>query len=158
MVVFRVLKVDDRCSFLLSSAAGALHRNGNAVPDEGVLLLVDLHKGGGGEAALHLLLSLVQLGRGEPRIEPLEGFSKIPGEQNFAVACPAKGAVLAQLLRIVGKGNFPAQLPLQQVPGALLNENIFGVIVGHVITHISYFNPLSEYFCLINLPTPSNPG
>ena len=156
--VIWMLKVDDRRFFLLCPAVGPLHRDGNAVPDEGVLLLVDLHRGGGGEAALHLLLGLVHLCGGEPRIQPLEGLPKIPGQQNFAVACPAKGAVFAQLFRVVGKGHLPAQFSLQQMPGALLDKDIFGVVVAHGITHISYFNLLSEYFCLINLPTPSNPG
>ena len=86
--------------------------------------------------ALHLLLGLVHLGGGEPRIEPLEGFPKIPGEQNLMVACPAKGAVLAQLFGVVGKGYLPAQFPLQEVPGALLDKDIFGVVVAHRITSL----------------------
>lgn len=112
VVVFRVLKVDDRRFLLLCPAAGALHSNGNAIPNQGILLLVDLHERGSGEAVLHLLLSLVQLSGGEPWIEPLEGLPKIPGEQNLLVAFPAKGTALAQLFRIVGKGHLPAQLPL----------------------------------------------
>ena len=57
---------------------------------------------------------LVQLGGGKSRIEPQEGLPKLPGEKNFVVACPAKGAVLAQLLSVVGNGYLPAQLSLQK--------------------------------------------
>ena len=95
---------------------------------------------------LHLFLGLVQLGSGEPRVQPLEGLPKIPGEQDFPVACPAKGAVLAQLFRVVGKGNLPAQLPLQQVPGTLLDEDIFGVVVAHLKVLLSI---MSIYILLI---------
>ena len=73
------------------------------------------------------------MGGGEPRVQALEGPPKIPGQQDFTVACPAEGAVLAQLLRVVGIGHLPAQLLLQQVPGRLLDENVFGVVVAHRI-------------------------
>lgn len=112
VIVIWILKVNDRRFFLLGSAAGSLHGHGNAIPDEGVLFLIDLHEGGGGKMALHLLLGLVQLDSSEPRIEPLERLPKISGKQNFAVACPAKGAALAQLLGVVGVSYLPAQLPL----------------------------------------------
>ena len=158
VVVVRVLEVDDLGPLLLGFSVGALDGDGDAVPDEGVLFLIDLHEGGGGQSGFHLLLGLVQLGGGEPRVQALEGLPKIPGEQNLLIACPAKGAVFAQLFRVVGKGHLPSQFSLQQMPGALLDKDIFGVVVAHGITHISYFNLLSEYFCLINLPTPSNPG
>lgn len=83
---------------------------------------------------LHFFLGFINLGRGEPRVQPLEGLPKIPGEKDFPVACPTKGAVFAQLFGVVGKGNLPAQLPLQQVSGTFLDENVFGVVVAHKIT------------------------
>ena len=131
VVVVRALKVDDRRSLFLGSAAGTLDGDWDAVPDQGILLLVGLHQGCGGEAALHLLLRLLQLGGGEPRIQPLERLPKIPDEQNLPIACPAKSAVFAQLFGVVGIGHLPAQLLLQHVPGALLDKNIFGVVVAH---------------------------
>lgn len=139
VVVVRALKVDDLGPLLLGFSVGALDGDGNAVPDEGVLFLVDLHQGGGGQAGLHLLLGLVHLGGGEPRVQALEGFSKIPGEQDLLVACPAESAVLAQLLRVVGIGHLPAQLPLQQVPRRFLDKDVFGVFVAHRITASSIF-------------------
>ena len=134
VVVARLLKVDDLGPLFLGFAVRALDSDRNAVPNKGVLFLVDLHQGGGGQVRLHLLLRFVHLGRGEPRVQPLEGLPKIPGEQNFPVACPAKGAVPAQLFRVIGISHLPAQLPLQQVPGRFLNKNIFGVVVAHKIT------------------------
>ena len=46
----------------------------------------------------------------------------------------AKRAAFPQTLGVVGKDDLPAQLPLQQVPGALLHEDVFGVVVAHGIT------------------------
>ena len=112
VIVSRVLKVDDLCSFLLGFPIGALDSNGDALPDKGVLLLVDLHEGGGGQAEFHLFLSLVQLGKGEPRVQALESLPKIPGEQDLLIACPAEGAVRTQLLRVVGIAHLSAQHPL----------------------------------------------
>lgn len=84
--------------------------------------------------ASHFLLGLIKLGRGEPRIEPLEGLPKIPGEEDFSMACPAKGAVYTKLFGVIGKGYLPAQLTFQQMSGTFLNENVFGVVVAHGIT------------------------
>ena len=134
MVIVRALKVDDLGSLLFGFPVGALDSNRDTLPDKGVLLLVDLHEGGGGQAEFHLFLSLVQLGKGEPRVQALESLPKIPGEQDLLIACPAEGAVLTQLLRVVGIGHLPAQLPLQQMPGRFLNKDIFGVVVAHGVT------------------------
>ena len=138
MVVFRVLKVNDRHFLFLRPAAGALDGNGDTVPYKGVFFLVDMNQGGGGKVLLHLLLGFVQLGRGEPRVQPLEGLPKIPGKQNLMAACPAKGAVFPQLFGVIGKGHLPAQFPLQQVPGAFLDKDIFGVVAAHKVTILVY--------------------
>ena len=94
VVVVRVLEVDDLGPLLLGFAVGALDGDG-----------------------LHLLLGLVHLGGGEPRVQALQRLPKIPGEQDLLIAGPAEGAVPAQLLRVVGIDHLPAQLPLQQMPG-----------------------------------------
>ena len=117
VIVARLLEVDDLGPLFLGFAVGALDSDRNAVSNKGILLLIDLHQGGGGQMGLHLLLGLVHLGRGEPRVQPLESLPKIPGEQDFPITCPAKGAVFAKFFRVVGIGHLPAQLPLQQVPG-----------------------------------------
>ena len=137
VVVVRVMEVDDLGPLLLGFAVGALDGDGDSVPDEGIFLLVDLHQGGGGQAGLHLLLGFVHLGGGEPRVQALQRLPKIPGEQDLLVAGPAEGAVPAQFLRVIGIGHLPAQLPLQQVSGRFLDENVFGVVVAHGITAYS---------------------
>ena len=83
---------------------------------------------------LHNLLGFFHLPRGNPRIQPQQSLPKIPGQQNLFIAFAPKAAVFAQLLRIVGKGNLPAQLPLQQLAGGFLDEDIFGIVVAHKIT------------------------
>lgn len=113
VVVVRILKVNDCCFFLLSSTIWTLDSDRNTVPDKGVFFLVDLNQGGGGKVTFHFLLSFVQLGRGEPRVQPLKGLPKIPGEQDFMITCPTKGAVLTQLFGIVSKSHLPAQLLFQ---------------------------------------------
>ena len=70
MVVARILKVNDGCFLFLCPAAGALDGNGDTVPDKGVFFLVDLNQGGSGKMLLHFLLGFVQLGKGEPRVQP----------------------------------------------------------------------------------------
>ena len=49
VVSFRVvwvLKVNNHCPLFLGFAAGTLHCHRNSIPDQGILLLVNLHKGG----------------------------------------------------------------------------------------------------------------
>lgn len=133
VVVVRVLKINNFCSFFFRSATGTLDDDRNPISDKVVFFLVDLDQGGGGKMLLYLFLGFVQLGRGEPRVQPLEGLPKIPGEQNFMVAYPTKVAVLAQLFRVIGKGHLSAQLPLQQVTDAFLHKDIFGVVVAHTV-------------------------
>ena len=148
MIVGRVLKVDNPSTLFLGFAVGSLDGNGDTVPDKSVFFLVDLNQRGGGKVLLHLFLGLVQLGGGEPRVQALQRLPKIPSEQYFTVACPAEGAVLAQLLRIVGIGDLPAQLPLQQAPGRFLDENVFGVVVAHRIT-FSVYSALAAFTSML---------
>ena len=87
---------------------------------------------------LQFALGLIDLCGSDPWIQTQQSLPKIPGQQNLFLAFAAKGAVLAQLLRVVGKGNLPAQLILEQVTGGFLDKDIFGIVVAHKIT-ISYF-------------------
>ena len=87
--------------------------------------------------ALHDLLCFFHLRRSDPGIQPRQSLPKIPGQQNLFIAFAPKVAVFAQLFRIVGKGNLPAQLPLQQLAGGFLDEDIFGIVVAHNITCFS---------------------
>ena len=95
VVVVWVLEVDNGGVFLLCPAAGLLHGNGDAVPNQEILFLVDLQQGCGGQAVLHEPLGLVQLGGGEPGIQAQQSLPKIPGQQNFLVAFAAQGAGFA---------------------------------------------------------------
>ena len=67
--------------------------------------------------------------------EPPESTGPTGSPYNFA----AKGAVLAQLLRVVGKGDLPAQLVFKQVTGGFLHEDVFGVVVTHGVTSLKLF-------------------
>ena len=95
VVVGRVLEVDDGGVFFLCSAAGLLHSDGDAVPNQEILFLVDLQQGCGGQTVFHEPLGLVQLGGGEPRIQAQKSLPKIPGQQDFLVALAAQCAGLA---------------------------------------------------------------
>ena len=70
---------------------------------------------------LQFVLGLIDLRGGEPRIQAQQSLPKIPGQQDLFIAFAAKGAVLAQLLRVVGKGDLPAQLGMEQIPCASLD-------------------------------------
>ena len=134
MVVIGIPEVDDRGIFGFCPAAGLLHCDGDAVTNQEIFFLVDLQQGGGGQSVLQCALSLVHLSGCDPRIQAQQSLTKIPGQQNLPVALAAKRAVFAQLLRVVGKGDLPAQLVFEQVTGAFLDEDIFGIVVAHAYT------------------------
>ena len=63
-----------------------LDRHRDAIPQQKILFLVDLHQGCGGNVRRKFLLHLVQLVRGEPRVQPQKCLPKIPGQQHFPIA------------------------------------------------------------------------
>ena len=134
MVVIRIPEVDDRGIFGFCPAAGLLHGDRDTIPNEEILLLVDLQQGGGGQSVLQCALGLVHLSGCDPRIQAQQSLPKIPGQQNLPVALAAKHAVFAQFLRVVGKGDLPAQLILKQVTSAFLYKYVFGIVVAHGVT------------------------
>ena len=95
VVVRRILEVNDGGIFLLCSASRSFYGDGDAVPDQEILFLVDLQQGGGGQAALHEPLGLFDLSGGEPRIQAQQSLPKIPGQQDFLVALAAQSAGFA---------------------------------------------------------------
>ena len=95
VVVVWVLEVDNGSVFFLCFAAGLLHGDGDAVPNQEIFFLVDLQQGGGGQAALHEPLGLFDLSGGEPRIQAQQSLPKIPGQQDFLVALAAQSAGFA---------------------------------------------------------------
>ena len=133
VVVVRILKINDSGALFFRFAVGLFDGDRDAVPDQEILFLVDLQQGGGGQTMLQFALSLIDLCGSDPRIQAQQSLPKIPGQQNLFIAFAAKGAVLAQLLRVVGKSYIPAQLILEQVAGGFLNEDVFGVVVAHGI-------------------------
>jgi len=134
MVVIRIPEVDDRGIFGFCPAAGLLHCDGDAVTNQEIFFLVDLQQGGGGQSVLQCALSLVHLSGCNPRIQAQQSLPKIPGQQDLLVALAAKRAVFAQLLRVVGKSDLPAQLILKQVTSAFLYKYVFGIVVAHGVT------------------------
>ena len=140
MVVIGILKIDNSSFLLFGFAAGLLHGDRDTIPNEEILLLVDLQQGGGGQSVLQCALSLVHLSGCDPRIQAQQSLTKIPGQQNLPVALAAKRAVFAQLLRVVGKGDLPAKLIFKQVTGRFLNEDVLRIVVAHsVIFHLHVF-------------------
>ena len=134
MVVPGILKINDSGALFFRFSTGLFDGDRDTVPDQEILFLVDLHQGGRGQAVLQCALRLADLRGGEPRIQAQQSLPKIPGQQDLLIAFTAKGAVLAQFLRVVGKSYIPTQLILEQVTGAFLDKDIFGIIVAHVIT------------------------
>lgn len=81
-------------------------------------------------------LGFVHLGRGDPGIQAQQSLPKIPGKQYFLVALAPKGAVCPKDFPVIGKSHLPAQFIPKQMPGTLLNEDVFGIIVAHRINSI----------------------
>ena len=86
MVVFRVFEVDHRRASDFGAAIRPLDRHRDAIPQQKILFLIDLHQGCGGNVRREFLLHLVQLVRGEPRVQPQKRLPKIPGQQHFPIA------------------------------------------------------------------------
>ena len=141
VVLIWVQEVNHLRTLFLRSASRTFDGERNSIPDKAIFFLVDLHQGGRGKMAFHLFLSFVQLGRREPRVQAFKSLPKIPGQQDILVILPPKGSLFAQFLSIIGIGHLPAQLLLQQVPNAFLDEDIFGVVVAHII------NPPRSCYC-----------
>ena len=137
MVVIGILKIDNSSFLLFGFATRLLHRDGDAVTNQEIFVLVDLQQGGGGQPIFQSALGLVHLSGCNPRIQAQQSLPKIPGQQNLPVALAAKRAVFAQLLRVVGKCDLPAQLILEQMTSTFLNEDVLGIVVTH--TYASFF-------------------
>ena len=86
MIVFRVFEVDHRRTPRFGAAIRPLDRHRDAITQQKILFLVDLHQGRGGNVCREFLLHLVQLVRGEPRVQPQKRLPKIPGQQHFPIA------------------------------------------------------------------------
>ena len=98
-----------------------------------ILFLVGLHQGCGGNVRRKFLLHLVQLVRGEPRVQAQKRLPKIPGQQHFPIAGAAQRPVRPQLFGVVSHHDLPAQNILQQVARTVLNKDIFGVFAAHFL-------------------------
>ena len=133
VVVFRVFEVDHRRASDFGAAIRPLDRHRDAIPQQKILFLIDLHQGCGGNVRREFLLHLVQLVRGEPRVQPQKRLPKIPGQQHFPIAGAAQRPVRPQLFGVVSHHDLPAQNILQQVACAVLDKDIFGVFAAHFL-------------------------
>ena len=144
MIVSRVFEVDHRRASDFGAAIRPLDRHRDAIPQQKILFLVDLHQGCGGNVCREFLLHLVQLVRGEPRVQPQKRLPKIPGQQHFPIAGAAQRPVRPQLFGVVSQHHLPAQNILQQVACTVLDKDIFGVFAAHRIT--SFYPTISINF------------
>ena len=133
MIILRG-EVNDRRSALLRLAVRLLYDDRHAVAHYEILLFIDLHERRGGHMRLELLLYLVHLRLGNPRIELFQRSTKIPAQQDFLIAFTPEGTLPAQFFCVMREPDFLAQLGLQKMPQTLLPEDVFGIIVAHVIT------------------------
>ena len=149
MIVFRVFEVDHRRASDFGAAIRPLDRHRDAIPQQKILFLVDLHQGCGGNVRRKFLLHLVQLVRGEPRVQVQKRLPKIPGQQHFPIAGAAQRPVRPQLFGVVSQYHLPAQNILQQVACAVLNKDIFGVFAAHSVPPL--FRNSSKSFNFVTL-------
>ena len=133
MIVFRVFEVDHRRASDFGAAIRPLDRHRDAIPQQKILFLIDLHQGCGGNVRREFLLHLVQLVRGEPRVQPQKRLPKIPGQQHFPIAGAAQRPIRPQLFGVVSQHHLPAQNILQQVACTVLDKDIFGVFAAHFL-------------------------
>ena len=134
VVVFGVAEVEDLDPAFLLGLAGLADGDGDAVPEEAVFLLVDLHGGGGGQMALQLFDGLLVHRLREPGVELHYRLLEVPPEHDLPIALPPEGAVCAQLLGVVGHRHFPPKLVPKHIAGTVPDEDIFRIVVAHRIT------------------------
>ena len=134
VVVFGVAEVEDLNPAFLLGLAGLADGDGDAVPEEAVFLLVDLHGGGGGQMALQLFDGLLIHRLREPGVELHHRLLEVPPEHDLPIALPPEGAVCAQLLGVVGHRHFPPKLVPKHIAGTVPDEDIFRIVVAHRIT------------------------
>ena len=121
VVVQRVIKIKypNTPDFRLS--VRLLDRNRDTVPEIAVLLLIDLDQGGRGQVILQLLHRVLIESIRQPGIQLHHGLPEVTPEHDFPIVFPSKGAVFAQLLRVIGIGHLPAQFVLEQIPCTVLD-------------------------------------
>ena len=121
VVVQRIIKVKYPHTPDFRLSVRLLDRNRDAIPEIAVLLLIDLDQGGRGQVILQLLHRVLIEGFRQPGIQLHHSLPEVTPEHDFPIVFPSKGAVYAQLLRIVGIGNVPAQLVMEQISCTVLN-------------------------------------
>ena len=144
VVVSGVFEVDDGGVLAFRFASGFLHGDGDTVTNEEIFFLVDLQQRRCGQAVLQGALSLVHLGRGDPRIQAQQSLPKIPGQQDILIAFTAKRAVFAQLLSIVGKSYIPAKLVMEQMTSTFLHKYVFGIVIAHIVASYRLYQDNSQ--------------
>ena len=127
----RVEKVDHHGTLRLRAPVGAADGDGDAVAQKEILFLVDLHERCGGEPLLQRSDGLGDLRGRDPGVELLKRRAEVPLEQDLFIVLPPKRAVFPQHFPVIRIDHIPAQLVMQQVPGRLLDEDVFGIVVGH---------------------------
>ena len=130
----RVLKVDHHGALRLRAAVGAADGDGDAVAQEEVFFLIDLHERRGGEPLFQRSDGLGDLRGCDPGVELLKRRAEVPLEQDLFIVLPSQCAVFPQHFPVIRIDHIPAQLVMQQVPGGLLDEDVFGIVVGHGVT------------------------
>ena len=80
-----------------------------------------------------IFLNFVNLSRSDPGIELLNFEPEIAGKQNFLITFPSESAVCTKFFGIVGKLDLPAQLILEQISRTFLHQNIFRILVTHLL-------------------------
>ena len=138
----RVLKVDHHGALRLRASVGAADGDRDAVAQEEVFFLIDLHERRGGEPLLQRSDGLGDLRGRDPGVELLQRRAEVPLEQDLSIVLPPQGAVFPQHLPVIRIDHIPTQLVMQQIPRCLLDKDVFGIVVGHTL------NPLIP--CLVN--------
>ena len=131
MVIVRDIKINDSGPLLFRSAIGFLHLHRDPIPDQEILLFIDLQKRRGRQIRGKRLTGFGDLSIRDPRIELLQSLSEIAPEDNLMIALSSKGPVLAQDLGIIRINKVPAQLVMQQSSRAVLNQYIFRILILH---------------------------
>ena len=122
VILCRVLEVDCCGALRLRAAVRMPDCDRDAVAQQEILFLVDLHEGGGGEPLPERSDGLVDLRGRNPWVELFQRRADIASQQDLFVILPSQRPAFAQYFLVVGIDYLPAQLVAEQIPRWMFSE------------------------------------
>ena len=131
MIIVRIIEVDNTGIDGWRAFAGADICNLDALAYHLEFILIDVKKRVRCRIGHELHHSLCNLTICNPRIESAQSLFKITGEDYISIWCASKRTIKTENFLIICEHDIPAEFIVQEIPGTLLNEYVFWIVVCH---------------------------